>query len=231
MLAGRNSVYDNDFYLSSTYPPPLSSHWIVLSASQRASMTVMHIFVQCPRLICLVRRAISNQETTSALVAAITLAESLWQLDIADQVAPLLSEAVTLSPRPVRGLADVLVNSLHFDSIQSMVLCTRYWMLITILGGLIDSLYRFFPAETELSLLPDRYVVHILETDAATKLAMSIPWANSLSQTATDLHWAMVQDNSTIECCPIFHSRPRGRCRLRDESYHRPCRAHEGLDH
>jgi hypothetical protein len=145
-------------------------------------MTVMHIFVQCPRLICLVRRAISNQETTSALVAAITLAESLWQLDIADQVAPLLSEAVTLSPRPVRGLADVLVNSLHFDSIQSMVLCTRYWMLITILGGLIDSLYRFFPAETELSLLPDRYVVHILETDAATKLAMSIPWANSLSQ-------------------------------------------------
>lgn len=182
MLAGRSSVYDNDFYLSSTYPPPLSSYRIRLSSSQRASMAIMHIFVQCPRLTCLVRRAITNQDDTSALVAAITLAESMWQLNISEQVAPLLSEAVTLSPRPVHGLTEVLVNSLHFDSIQSMILCTRYWMLINILGGLIDTLYKYFPAETELSLLPDRYVLHKLETDAATKLAMSIPWANCLSQ-------------------------------------------------
>jgi hypothetical protein len=182
MLAGRDSVYDNDFYLSSTYPPPISFQRIVLSASQRASMAIMHIFVQCPRLNRLVRSAITNQDDTSALVAAITLAESLWQLDVSDQVAPLLSEAVTLSSRPVHGLSDILINSLHFSSIQSMILCTRYWMLVNIIGGLIDTLYRYFPTETELSLLPDRYMLHKLETEAATKLAMSIPWADSLSQ-------------------------------------------------
>jgi len=182
MLGGRNSVYDNDFYLSTTYPPPLSSHQITLSASQRASMVIMHVFVQCPRFNCVVRHAIANQDDTAALVAAVTLAESLWQLDIPAQVAPLLSEAVALSPRPVQGLSDVLVNSLRFSSVQSMILCTRYWMLVSILGGLIDTLYRYFPAETELSMLPDRYALHKLETEAATKLAMSIPWADSLSQ-------------------------------------------------
>lgn len=145
-------------------------------------MVIMHVFVQCPRFNCVVRHAIANQDDTAALVAAVTLAESLWQLDIPAQVAPLLSEAVALSPRPVQGLSDVLVNSLRFSSVQSMILCTRYWMLVSILGGLIDTLYRYFPAETELSMLPDRYALHKLETEAATKLAMSIPWADSLSQ-------------------------------------------------
>ncbi|KAH5170353.1 hypothetical protein HBI25_006070 [Parastagonospora nodorum] len=182
MLGGRDSVYDNDFYLSTTYPPPLSSHQNTLSASQRASMVIMHIFVQCPRFNRVVRHAIANQDDTAALVAAVTLAESLWQLEVPAQVAPLLSEAVALSPRPVNGLADTLVNSLQFSSVQSMVLCTRYWMLVSILGGLIDTLYRYFPAETELSMLPDRYALHKFETEAATKLAMSIPWADSLSQ-------------------------------------------------
>lgn len=182
MLGGRTSVYDNEFYLSTTYPPPLSSHQITLSAAQRASMVIMHIFVQCPRFNCMVRHAIANQDDTAALVAAITLAESLWQLDVPAQVAPLLSEAAALSPRPVHGLSDILVNSLRFSSVQSMILCTRYWMLVCILGGLIDTLYRYFPAETELSMLPDRYTLHKLETEAATKLAMSIPWADSLSQ-------------------------------------------------
>jgi hypothetical protein len=182
MLAGRKSVYDNDFYLSTTYPPPSSSNIIVLSASQRASMAIMHVLVQCPRLSCLVRHAIAHPDDTTAIVSAITLTESLWQLDLSDQVSPLLSEAVTLSTRPVRGLTDIFTNSLHFTSVQSMILCTRYWMLITLLGGLVDTLYRYFPTETALSLLPDRYIMHKLETDAAMQLARSIPWADSLSQ-------------------------------------------------
>jgi hypothetical protein len=182
MLAGRNSVYDNDFYLSSTYPPPSSSNTIVLSASQRASMATMHVFIQCPRLNNLVRHAISHQDDTTALVAAITLAESLWQFDLAEQVAPLLNTAVTLSPRSVAGLTDVISESHDFNSVQSMVLCTRYWMLMNILGGLIDTLYRYFPMETAMSHLPDRYTMHKIETDAAKSLIMSMPWSESIPQ-------------------------------------------------
>ncbi|KAL5117142.1 hypothetical protein ACEQ8H_004967 [Pleosporales sp. CAS-2024a] len=181
MLGDRDSVYDNEHYLSATYPPPLNAQSIVLSPSQRASMVMMHVFIQCPRLNRLVRHAVANKHDTSAIVTAMTLAESLWQVNIASHVAPLLTEAISLSSQPVPGLSDILVNSLHFSSIQSMMLCTRYWMLITIQGGLINMLYEQFPAETGLSLLPDRYALHKLETDAATKLAMSIPWADSLS--------------------------------------------------
>ena len=184
MLAGRNSVYDNDFYLSSTYPPPPSSNLIVLSTFQRASMAIMHIFVQCPRLNCLVRHATTHPEDTAALVSAVTLAESLWQLDLSDQVSALLTEAVTVEPNPpFESLADILIDSMHFHSVQGMILCTRYWMLINILGGLVDTLYRHFPAEIESSLLPNRYVMHKLETDAAVRLAKSIPWAESVSRT------------------------------------------------
>jgi hypothetical protein len=181
MLAGRDSVYDNDFYLSSTYPPPLSSNTLTLSATQRASMTTMHVFIQCPRLNNLVRRAITNQDDTTALVAAITLAESLWQVNMAEQVAPLLNEAVTLSSVHVPGLADVFPDSYDFNSVQSMVLCTRYWMLLNVLAGLIDTLYRYFPVETALSHLPDRYDVHKIDTHAAENLLRSMPWSDSLS--------------------------------------------------
>ena len=183
MLAGRKSVYDNDYYLSSTYPPPLSSNVIVLSAFQRASMAIMHIFVQCPRLNNLIRHAIMHPGDTAALVDAVTLAESLWQLDLSDQVSPLLKQTMTvrLIP-PFDKLADILTDSLEFDSVQSMILCTRYWMLINVLGGFIDSLYRYFPTETELSLLPDRYGMHQTEIEAATQIARSIPWAASVSQ-------------------------------------------------
>ncbi|KAF1916495.1 hypothetical protein BDU57DRAFT_516637 [Ampelomyces quisqualis] len=183
MLAGRRSAYDNDFYLSTTFPPPLSSEKIVLSPSQRASMAIMHAFIQCPRLNCLVRHAVSHQNDTTALVDAVTLTETLWQLNVPDHVGPLLSQAVTASTRPVRDLEDEMPESFHFESVQSMILCTRYWMLINILGGLIDTLYRYFPAETAISNIPDRYFIHKIETDAAVCLAKSIPWAESLSQT------------------------------------------------
>jgi hypothetical protein len=146
-------------------------------------MAIMHVFIQCPRLSCLVRHAIAHPDSTSFVVSAIALAESLWHLDLPGQVAPLLSEAVTVSTRPVRGLADIVTSSLSFDSIQSVVLCTRYWLLINIIGGLVETLYLHFPMETALSLLPDRYLMYIIETDAAMQLARSMPWMDSLSKT------------------------------------------------
>jgi len=145
-------------------------------------MAIMHIFIQCPRLNSLVRHAITNPQDTAALVEAVTLAESLWQLNLPDQVSALLQESLTIVPTaPSDDLADIITNSLEFNSVQNMILCTRYWMLINVLGGLVDTLYRHFHVETTMSLLPDRYVMHKLETEAAMQLAKSIPWADSVS--------------------------------------------------
>jgi hypothetical protein len=183
MLAGRASVYDNEFYLSSTYPPPLSMDMIQLSAYQRGSMAIMHVFIQCPRLNCLIRSAVTQPEDTEALVAAVTLAESLWQLDLSEQVAPLLASSITVHPTPpIEEVSDIVPMSLQFDSVQSMILCTRYWMLIDLLAGLIDTLYRHFPTETGFSLLPDPEVLRGTETDAAIQLAGSLGWAQSVSR-------------------------------------------------
>jgi hypothetical protein len=183
MLAGRASVYDNDFYLSSTYPPSFSMDSIQLSAYQRASMAIMHIFIQCPRLNCLIRQAVTKPEDTEVLVAAVTLAESLWQLDLSEQVAPLLASSITVLPvPPIQEVSDIVPMTLQFDSVQSMILCTRYWMLINLLAGLVDTLYRHFPTETGLSLLPNPEALRRTETDAAIQLAASLCWAQSVSR-------------------------------------------------
>jgi hypothetical protein len=184
MLAGRKSLYDNDFYLSSTLPPPRSHDTISLSSFQRASIAIMHVFIQCPRLNILVRDAVAHPDDTTALVSAITLAESMWRVNVTDHVSQLLSESITVKQiPPVEDLKDIIPDSFHFDSVQNMILCTRYWMYLATLGGLVDTLYRYFPVETSMSLLPKRYVMQKIETDAALQLAKSVPWAQSLSHT------------------------------------------------
>lgn len=183
MLAGRISVYDNEFYLTSTFPPPLSTTTVSLSPYQRASMAIMHIFIQCPRLNIMVRKATTNPDNTADLVAAVTMAESLWQLDVAAHVLPLLTSSITAHPTPpVEELADIMTESLSFDSVQNSILCTRYWMLQNILCGFVDTLHRWFPTETALSLLPQQDVLYKLDTDAALQLGQSVAWANSISQ-------------------------------------------------
>ncbi|KAF2848463.1 hypothetical protein T440DRAFT_491129 [Plenodomus tracheiphilus IPT5] len=183
MLAGRSSVYDNDFYLSATYPPPLGSDQISLSAFQKASMSIMHIFIQCPRLTGLVRNAILHPKDINALASAMSLMESLVQLDLARYVAELLQSAVTVIHTPTSPeVADILPDSLSFDSVQSMVLCTRYWMLQNILCGLAEALYRHFPDESGISLLPPPERIRAIDIDAAMNLAKSLPWAESTSQ-------------------------------------------------
>lgn len=183
MLAGRASVYDNDYYLSATYPPDLSPDFVQLTPAQRASMSIMHVFVQCPRLNCLVRNAIMNPDNLEALAAAVTLTEYLWQIDLPAHVADLLQTTVTtISTPPSLDMADILTETLHFDSVQSMILCTRYWMLQNVLCGLADTLYRHFPAHTSFSLLPVPELLRQFDSDAGIYLAESLSWAESVSQ-------------------------------------------------
>lgn len=183
MLAGRASVYDNEYYLSATYPPALSPDLMQLTPSQRASMSIMHVFVQCPRLNCLVRRAIMHPGDSEILAAAVSLTEYVWQIDLPAHVAELLRTAVTtVNAPPSVEMADVLTETLHFDSVQNMILCTRYWMLQNVLCGLTDTLHRHFPTEVSLSLLPVPEIVQQFDIDAGKHLAESLAWAESVSQ-------------------------------------------------
>jgi hypothetical protein len=184
MLAGRASVYDNEYYLSATHPSSLGTKTMHFTPSQRASMSIMHVFVQCPRLNCLVRYAIMHSEDAEVLAAAVTLTEYMWQIDIPAHVADLMQSAVTVFPAsPTNDMQDILSETLSFDSVQSMILCTRYWMLQNVLCGLIDTLQRHFPAETSLSLLPESALVRQIDIDAGIRLAESLSWAESVSWT------------------------------------------------
>lgn len=183
MLAGRRSVYDNEFYLSTTYPSPRCSTAISLSPVQRASIAIMHVFIQCPRLVCLVRHAVTDPDDANALASAVSLAESLWQIDLPDQVSELLESSITISNRPPSlEIADLLPDSLRFDSVQSMILCTRYWMLQNVLCGIIDTLHRHFPAEAALAMFPDPETQQRVDVDAGLQLAKSLTWGESVSR-------------------------------------------------
>lgn len=184
MLAGRASVYDNDYYLSATHPSSLGTETMQFTPSQRASMSIMHVFVQCPRLNCLVRYAIMHPENTEALAAAVTLTEYMWQIDLPAHMADFMLSAVTVLPAsPNYDMQDILSETLSFDSVQSMILCTRYWMLQNVLCGLTDTLQRHFPMETSLSLLPPSALVRQIDVDAGIRLAESLSWAESVSRT------------------------------------------------
>ncbi|KAJ8117699.1 hypothetical protein OPT61_g1160 [Boeremia exigua] len=183
MLAGRASVYDNDYYVALTFPPSLDSNSVQLTPSQRASMVIMHVFVQCPRLNCLVRHAIMHPDNSEALAAAVTLTEYMWEIDLPSHVAELMQTAATMvTSSPSWDMADILTETLQYDSVQSMVLCTRYWMLQNVLCGLTDTLQRHFPTEMSLSRLPSPVAIRQFDADAGIRLAESLSWAESVSQ-------------------------------------------------
>lgn len=169
MTASRVSFYDNDFYLSSTHPAALLN--ASLSATQKSNRIVMHVLIQCPRLIVLIRHAISHPDDMFALASAISMAENLWQLTQGSHFAELInSSTATIDGLVDDAVIDILPHGLRFTSTQGMVFCTRYWFLQVILYGMIDTLYRHFPEAYSLSFLPDAGALHCLDTDAATQL-------------------------------------------------------------
>ncbi len=145
-------------------------------------MAIMHVFIQCPRLVSLIRRAVTSPDDATSLASAVSLAESLWQIDLPGQVDEHMKSSITVNPTPVDpNMEDILTDSLEFDSIQSMNLCTRYWILRVVLAGLADTLWRHFPVEYSLSLLPSQEVLKSIDVDCALKMAKSLKWSESIS--------------------------------------------------
>lgn len=173
---GRPSNFDNDFYLAATLfgsssqsPPTIHS----------ASMSLMHCWIQIPRLVCLVRQARSCSDI-STRASAVSLAESLWTLDQVAITAEYFTATTEIVPLPAgQDISDIVPESLHFDSVYSLILLTRYWMFQVYLCGLTYSLRTHFPIETAASLLPNVDTIIQVDSSAATYIAQSLLYALS----------------------------------------------------
>ena len=120
MTAGRTSIYDNDFFLSSTHPAILSNS--TLSIGQKTARAMMHILIQFPRLIVRIRRAAADPQNVVLLASAISLAENLWQLAQADDFADVISSSLSaIVDRVDESILDIVRHALRFNSVQSMV--------------------------------------------------------------------------------------------------------------
>ncbi|KAI4921140.1 uncharacterized protein J4E92_008126 [Alternaria infectoria] len=90
---------------------------VMLSPSQRASMAVMHVFIQCPYAVALIREAISNPEDTIALAIAMSYLEGLMQINVSQHVAELIETTVSVVPIPPSpDVADLMPDTLEFNS-------------------------------------------------------------------------------------------------------------------
>jgi hypothetical protein len=98
-------------------------------------------------------------------------------------VTELIQTATTVLPiPPAAEVADIMPYSLDYDSVQSLILCTRFWMLQNVLCGFAATLYRHFPEETASSMLPSPEELRAIDIDSSLQLAMSMRWADSISQ-------------------------------------------------
>ncbi|KAF2876009.1 hypothetical protein BDV95DRAFT_484801 [Massariosphaeria phaeospora] len=185
IIAGRTSIYDNETYLKRTYrsgvlacPSPDNPKALV----KAASASVMHLCIQLPRLNFLTRHSVSHPKDAKVLASARYLAKSLWEAYPTSSLRDLLKTSFMIVPRPpFPEISDLLPTSFHFNSVGSLVLMTRYWMARNLLCGLIQTLYRHFPVQAELALLPELEVVQKEDINAAIYIARSYRHAMSVS--------------------------------------------------
>ncbi|OAG02307.1 uncharacterized protein CC84DRAFT_1262264 [Paraphaeosphaeria sporulosa] len=175
MVASRTSVYDNDAYLEMTSPAVIPKD---SPATFRASIALMHVYIQVPRLICLVRHASNYPEDSLTLAAAVALAETLWELIPDEVMQEVIQSCITIvDVPPSPEIADIIPDSYYFDSIENSTVVSRFWKLQVVLSGIIQTLYQKYPAECASSRLPPLSVVEKIDADAATELARCIHWA------------------------------------------------------
>jgi hypothetical protein len=175
MVAGRTTVFDNDFYLETTSPANIP---VDAPAAFRLSVIMMHIFIQVPRLLCLLRHAISHPDDKDTFESVLCLAESLWLLDPIDTAEQVFQLTTTVIPNPPGPeIADIVPDSFHFHSVDSAILVTRYWFLEISLCGIFERLLLHFPERTKYSLLPSVATVQRKDINAALKLARCAPYS------------------------------------------------------
>lgn len=170
MTSGRPSVYDNDVYLSSTHADTLAQ--LGLDDREFISRAMMHVVVQCPRLTVSIRNAIRKPDDVDAIASAVSLAENLWRLTSQRYFVDYITASIKFVANcDGKMVADVLGYGISFDLAQNMVIATRYWLLQIFLCGTLDTLFRRFPVQFALSLLPGPAAFHGIDVSAAIQLA------------------------------------------------------------
>ena len=142
----------------------------------------MHAFIQLPRLACLVRHAAAYPQDEEIRAEALSLVAELWALDVSAPILSIMqtSTSVVETP-PCPSIADIVPTSLHFDSIQTVILLTRYWMLRNHLCGILEMMYKHFPSHCAGTLLPSIDAVREVDKKAAVNIAQSVPYSSSIS--------------------------------------------------
>lgn len=178
MMAGRPSTYDNDAYLPTTHPAALSHH--SLTDTQKVTRAMMHILIQCPRLIVSIRYAIREPGNVAAVASAFSLMEELWGLSQMSCFSKFIVASAKIADNPVdESIADILLHGIRFDNAQATVISTRYWLLQVMLCGTMDTLCRTFPAEYVFSHLPDPDALHQADTSAAMQVARVVSYVGT----------------------------------------------------
>lgn len=175
MVASRTSIYDNEYYLEMTHPRNIPHDAPV---PFQLSIMMMHIFIQMPRLVCLIRHASNYPEDSRTLNSAISLAVYLWSLVPVDTMQHYINASVSsIDSPPAPEIADIIPNSYNFDSIQSCMIITRLWRLQICLSGTIQTLYQNFPSECITSPLPPILLLEQIDESVAMELARSLRYS------------------------------------------------------
>ncbi|KAF2010565.1 hypothetical protein BU24DRAFT_378663 [Aaosphaeria arxii CBS 175.79] len=182
-FSGRQSKFENDFYLNVTRSPPTgSSH--TQSLRYRVAMTLMHSLIQVPRMIKLVRDAKRDPDDVEALAKAVSSIESLWQImptTLLEEYYQAVTSKLPISPGPeLQGFID---DTLYFESVESVILLNRFWTLQNYLCGVTYTLYDSFPLQSAASALPSMETVERVDIAAASNVLRSVPYALSISST------------------------------------------------
>jgi hypothetical protein len=181
LLAGRLSTYDTAYYRSLTDPLKFKSDDIVVPNLRVASVSIMHSFIQLPRLANLVRRATSDVNDTKSLQSALDLSKQLWSLDPCLLIDNILQSSTTVAYTPPSDIADIIPQTLEFDSVQPIILCMRYWLLRIYLSSLLQTIQYAFPTESATASVPELLAVQQSDVEAATNIAQSLSSTLSLS--------------------------------------------------
>ena len=178
-------------------------------------MTLMHCWIQIPRLICLVRQA-RTHGSQSTILQAISLASTLWTMRQPTMVEKYFASSTSTQPVPTSlSISDIVGSVIHFGSTSNLMLLTHGWLLVVYLCGLIHTLQKAFPMETACSDLPCATAVMATDTDAALHIAKAFIYASSNTENAPSwlLLWrilgplqtstgtwlrAVVQNNATV---------------------------------
>ncbi|CAI6337889.1 unnamed protein product [Periconia digitata] len=178
LVASRSSIYDNEYWINATRPAAIPHHASLL---QRASMSIMHLAIRLPRLVCLVRYIVEHPEETDLVALAFDLAATLWSVDPVDELNRLFDASITRRPIPPdQEIADIVSDTIYFDSVVTAVQASRYWSTMISLCGVTETLYINFPEFYAEYALPNITGVYHRDEESASGLARCIPYALSI---------------------------------------------------